>query len=251
MAGWPVLPLHPRQKTPLGSLVYRGSLDASTDPDTIRGWWRKYPDANIGLRTGVAFEVLDIDGPEAVATLLTHSPGYQHPGPVSATGKGWHLLFAVSGAKNAAKLSGVPLDYRGLNGYIVAPPSIHPDGHRYLWRRDRPETLPEIPDWLRTLLFPPPPEKRVHDIDDALGAIKAKLPPIIQMVNLLAKGPILPSGQKNGGAIWKTNCFLGTHSDSDPSFMVYEWDESFFCQGCRDYGDQLNLQNFINTGRLR
>lgn len=233
----------------MGSLVYRGLLDASVDPDVIRGWWRKHPEANIGLRTGVGFDVLDIDGPEATATLLTYEPGYRHPGPVSATGKGFHLLFAVSGAKNAAKMAGVPLDFRGVNGYIVAAPSIHPQGHQYSWARSGP--LPGIPDWLRTLLFPPPVEKKVHGIDNVIDAAKAKLPPILQIVGLLAKGEINLIGNKNGAGVHRTNCFLGTHGDSTPSFTIYEWDDSFFCHGCRSWGDSLNLQNFINTGRLR
>lgn len=215
----------------------------------MRGWWKRHPDANIGLRTGIAFEVLDIDGPEATATLLTHSPGYRHPGPVASTGKGFHLLFALSGAKNAAKLSGVPLDYRGTNGYIVAAPSIHPQGHQYAWVRSG--DLPEIPDWLRTLLFPPPIERKVDIDEGTIATAKAALPPITNIVGLLAKGPINLIGTKNGAPVHRTNCFLGTHNDSTPSFTIYEWDSSFFCHGCREWGDSLNLQNFINNGRLR
>lgn len=215
----------------------------------IRGWWHRHPDANIGLRTGVAFEVLDIDGPEATATVLTHSPGYRHAGPISATGKGFHLLFAVSGAKNAAKLSGVPLDYRGINGYIVAPPSLHPAGHQYQWARSG--ALPEIPEWLRTLLFPPPVERKVDIEEGFIAAAKAKLPPILNVVGLLAKAPINQIGMEKGAPVHRTQCFLGTHSDSTPSFTIYEFDDHFFCHGCRAWGDTLNLQNFINTGRLR
>ncbi len=37
--GWPVLPLAPRGKAPLGALVPRGLNDATTDPERIRQWW--------------------------------------------------------------------------------------------------------------------------------------------------------------------------------------------------------------------
>ena len=63
--GWQVLPLH----TPLldGTCsgdkpdcddvgkhprTPRGFYDATTDEETIRQWWRKWPDANVGIRTG-------------------------------------------------------------------------------------------------------------------------------------------------------------------------------------------------------
>ena len=251
--------MHPRGKTPLGTLATSGSLSAQTDQDIVRGWWRAQPDANIGLRTGVVFDVLDLDSEEAVKTLMTLSPDYHHTGPVSATGKGHHLLFATSGAKNAAKLVGVPLDFRGLNGYIVAPPSIHPEGHTYRWHREGNGELPSIPQWLHDLLFPPPVERKSDLSPEHIAAAANSLPPIINMVNLLAKGPLIPAGHKNGGQVWKTNCFLGTHSDSDPSFFVYEWDDSFYCHACgrggdrsmQGWGDRLNLQNFINNGRLR
>jgi len=61
--GWPVLPLHPSGKAPLGSLVPRGILDATCDSETIQHWWDTKPDANIGIRTGAVsgLVVLDVD----------------------------------------------------------------------------------------------------------------------------------------------------------------------------------------------
>lgn len=211
-------------------------------------WWQEHPNANIGLRTGDAFEVLDIDGPEAQATILMHQPGYRHAGPISATGKGFHLLFDLTGSTNHAKLSNVPLDYRGINGYIVAPPSIHPDGHTYLWKRsDFP--LPQVPEWLRLLLFPPPIEKRVFGADDVIAATKDSLPPIEAIMSLLAKGQIRQSGHKNGAPTFQMHCPF--HADDTPSMTLYSWDNSFFCHGCRAWGDNLNVKNFLATGSLR
>ena len=60
--GWPVLPIEPRGKAPLGRLVPHGVLDATTDPARIRAWWRARPDANVGIATGAPGpDVLDVD----------------------------------------------------------------------------------------------------------------------------------------------------------------------------------------------
>ena len=57
--GYPVLPVTPRAKHPL---THRGLHDVTTDERTITDWWSRWPEANIGLRTGVAHDVLDDDG---------------------------------------------------------------------------------------------------------------------------------------------------------------------------------------------
>jgi hypothetical protein len=58
--GLPVLPLHPRGKTPA---VARGFYAATTNAETIKRLWR-IADNNIGIRTGAisGVWVLDIDG---------------------------------------------------------------------------------------------------------------------------------------------------------------------------------------------
>src|SRR4249920_3101232 len=52
----------------------------------------------------------------------------------------------------AALLSGV--DFRGQRGYVVAPPSVHPDGHRYRWINALHEELAPAPHWFLQLLVP-------------------------------------------------------------------------------------------------
>ena len=161
--GWPVLPLEPRGKRPLGRLVPRGLHDATTVPAVIRSWWRRVPEANVALVTGVAFDVIDIDGREGLASferLRARRP--MPPGPTAITGGGgWHALVAPTGLGNRAGLvAGV--DYRGRGGYIVAPPSVHGSGRRYRWCSDGGpyEPIPAAPSWLLDVLTPPRPEPR-------------------------------------------------------------------------------------------
>src|SRR5699024_12735745 len=47
----PVFPCVPGGKRPL---TRHGFHDATNDPDQAEAWWRKYPNANIGVPTGGA-----------------------------------------------------------------------------------------------------------------------------------------------------------------------------------------------------
>src|SRR5262245_52184515 len=54
-----------RGKHPIArpGIVPRGLSDFSIHVDQVAGWWRRYPDANIGLRLPVGVFALDIDDP--------------------------------------------------------------------------------------------------------------------------------------------------------------------------------------------
>jgi Bifunctional DNA primase/polymerase, N-terminal len=120
-------------------------------------WWRRWPQANLGLVTGRRFDVLDLDGDlgvEALRAALSIGPP-EHPGPVAHTGGGgWHLLYVPTGLGNrVGLLPGV--DWRGRGGLIVAPPSRHASGTSYTWARPLTAALPEVPAALLRLLAPP------------------------------------------------------------------------------------------------
>lgn len=153
--GWPVFPCAVREKVPHGKLAPHGFKDATTDPDVIRGWWTAEPEANIGLPTGLAFDVLDIDGEDGWSTLAQtiSKNGCLPSSPVSITGSGGgHDLFLPTGCKNRAGFL-THLDWRGRGGYVVAPPSIHPNGERYEWLLT-PDDVPveAAPLWLIELV---------------------------------------------------------------------------------------------------
>ncbi len=116
-------------------MLGHGLHDATTDPDQIRTWWERWPTANVGLVTGLCFDVLDVDGPDGERALIEALPGPEAPpvdGPTVVTGKGWHVYVAPTGLGNRAGV--VPhVDWRGAGGYVIAPPSVHPSGARYRW----------------------------------------------------------------------------------------------------------------------
>lgn len=136
--GWPVFPVEPGGKRPLGRLAPHGLKDATTDPDAIRAWWAAEATANIGLPTGLAFDVIDVDGPDALAAL-SNVPKDDEPidGPTVFTPRGWHVYVAVTGRGNTTRLGGLAgVDWRGKGGYVVAPPSVRDDGGTWSWFAD-------------------------------------------------------------------------------------------------------------------
>jgi hypothetical protein len=165
-AGYPVFPLRPSGKVPLipKERGGRGVYDATIDSDRIKALWTAHPTANIGLAAGPAFWALDVDGEEGLATLaeLEDRHRWLPEGPASITGSGgMHLLLAPSvRVRNSVKRLGPGLDTRAAGGYVVAPPSVHPNGNRYVWLPGRDlwsVPLPEAPPWVLDLLDSPKP----------------------------------------------------------------------------------------------
>jgi hypothetical protein len=172
--GIPVLPLHSPGPGPdaqcscLGRDCDRpgkhprlrhGLTDASVDPRRLELWWARWPDANIGLRTGVVMDVADVDTAEG-GHALRHLVGGELPaGPLVRSGAGgWHLWLQPIGHGNRVRL--LPgVDWRGLGGYVVAPPSRHASGAAYTWLR-RGSELPPCPPALLDLIAGPAPAGR-------------------------------------------------------------------------------------------
>lgn len=144
--GLPVFPLLPGGKRPWhGS---HGVTEASADPDQIESWWFREPNSNIGLATGHRVDVIDFDGLQAHRDWSEQYPAWEDAevqvlGTVSTPrAGGLHVYLAATGAPNKARMVGPFVDYRGLGGYVVAPPSRTEVGS---WRWLRPLELGALP----------------------------------------------------------------------------------------------------------
>ena len=158
--GIPVLPLSgklPRIPKRAGGT---GVHDATTDLDQVRQWWQRWPQANIGLRCGIRFDVIDVDGPRGRQSLDRFLAEHaQEPigGPRVRTGSGgWHLYVLPTQMPDRIGVLD-HVDYRAADRYVAAPPSRHPQtGRRYTWIPGRGIDTPlgRVPPALLDLLTP-------------------------------------------------------------------------------------------------
>lgn len=174
-AGIAVFPLRPGAKTPALRKAHpedqalqdackracgqdgHGLYDATTDVTRVEAWWKAQPQANIGIRTGLKVDVIDVDGPPGMWTYINQIVHGACPKREDGTtpsccddgthchGDGGTTMRALAGdvlaiSKTAGDNGGLHLyirptgdtigsnilpgiDYRGEGGYVVAPPS--------------------------------------------------------------------------------------------------------------------------------
>jgi putative DNA primase/helicase len=119
--------------------------------------WNTVPGANIGVATGASnLVVVDID-PKKDGFTSWKALNIPVNTLICKTGSGGaHLYFTApegDSLPNTAGKLGKGIDTRGNGGYVVAPPSVHPNGTPYTWYNDLPIT--QLPPQLLTLLRQP------------------------------------------------------------------------------------------------
>jgi len=162
---------HPRTRA--------GLKDATSKPETIRGWWERWPKANIGLATGPlsGFFVLDCDGKQGEASLIEMAKhGCSLPDTyIVRTGRGSHFYFNWpdnQDVRNSQSKIAPGLDIRGDGGFVVAPPSVHASGAQYEIAES---SIPAVdaPEWLLSLIKTPakPSTPLASPVQGAVGLI--------------------------------------------------------------------------------
>ena len=177
-AGLAVFPCWPGSKKPATTHGYR---EATIDLERVGYWWRRNPQANIGVTTGTRVDVLDIDvhaggtGFGALQRLLDAGLAREWAHAVRSPSGGLHLYYPADPDRpqRSWSRSSAHIDFRGQGGYVITVPSritiagdervYEPVGQAF---RGRP-----IPaDRIRELLSPSPPARR-----PALSSVVASL----------------------------------------------------------------------------
>ncbi len=167
---FPVFPLGPKCRP--GMLEWEGTssgflavYDATKDPKLVAEYWRRYPDANIGLATGLSAGVLVVDvdrhpgqadGFESIARLeAEHNADFPITASVDTPGNGRHFYFQTPPYPVVNRVGIVPgVDIRHSGSAVPLPPSHKPNGP-YRGVIDR-RMMQPIPDWLMAIIAPPP-----------------------------------------------------------------------------------------------
>lgn len=172
-SGWYIFPLKPRGKEPLTA---HGLNDATNNIETIRRWWEATPEANVGLNVGksrlVVFDLDMGDGEDGISAWAEIEGGFgieQTSTSFTPTG-GQHKLFAnniQADLRNTQDRPARGIDIRANGGYIVLPPSIHPNGKPYQWS-DSTSTIAPLPQALVDYVLLPQDHWQLETAEDAL-----------------------------------------------------------------------------------
>jgi hypothetical protein len=193
-AGYPVFPCAPDAKHPI---TEHGLLDATTDPDQIRAWWRRTPTANLAIPTGItSFDVLDVDvrptgtGYPAYNTLVRTGFIEGHSHLVVTPSGGLHAYF-IGTDQRSSSLPALHLDFKATGGYVLAPPSVVA-GRPYELQRRSDQGPHRALNWAaaRDTLVPP------QSLSPAWPTEAKGIEPLASWVSRL------PEGRRNSGTFW-------------------------------------------------
>ena len=154
-AGMAVFPVGANKKP----LTEHGVKDATTDPDLIRAWWKRWPHAEIGWAVPAGVVVADLDrkaGADGLRDFFEHQgiEADQVETPIAVTPSGGrHLVFDANGApyRNGVRVNGSTVDLRTIGGYVVLPRA----GNGRWWIKPLSTPLAPAPEWLP--MKPPEP----------------------------------------------------------------------------------------------
>lgn len=134
--GWSVLPVKPDEKRPYMTNWLQYTKNKASKA-SVESWFRSLSGAGIGAVTGriSGIVVLDVESycPTPIEELLKEYPTQM----VARTGSGgYHLYYQypmnVSRVSNRVRIF-EGADLRADGGFIVLPPTVHPNGNRYEW----------------------------------------------------------------------------------------------------------------------
>ncbi|WP_176536164.1 bifunctional DNA primase/polymerase [Priestia megaterium] len=135
--------------------------------EIVDEWFTRFPNANIGIvLKDSQLVIVDADSEEAVKDVETLLDPSQNV--VVQTRRGKHFYFKTTADtpiyRTTGKGKSKKIDILS-NGYIIAPPSVHQNGHEYTWINPPKKTgcIPTVPKF----------------IEQFLATEKAKRPPVL------------------------------------------------------------------------
>lgn len=139
--GWSVFPLQKGKKEPATQC---GVHDADNDAEGIAAFWGKHPGCNVAVAGGEVsggLVIIDIDvkpdkgidGFDALRAWEKEHGALPETVTVCTPSGGYHMYFRAREKVKCSVNDEIGVDVRAEGGYVVAPPSVHPNGGRYEW----------------------------------------------------------------------------------------------------------------------
>ncbi len=154
--GWHIFPIVPGKKNPL---TKSGVNDACCDCDTARLWWKKWPNANIGLacgkKSGVYVIDVDLDEEKGINGYesLKEFPPLPETVKQDTPRGGFHAFYRTDNPPRNKNNFRHGIDIRGDGYYVLlSPSSISDEGRIYSWAKGNSiweRELSGYPDFLR------------------------------------------------------------------------------------------------------
>ena len=177
--GWAVIPIHAGDKRPA---MKHGLNDWTDDPESVIKCWKMHPEFNVGIVCGQpshGLMVIDLDvdeskGKDGKATLseweVVHGKLPETVKSITGSG-GIHLLYVVDTDIRPSTNATMGVDIRCSGSYIVAPPSIHPNGQTYDWSIS-PDDMDVTEADGNVLAFVSYVQRNGANVDDVGGQVK-------------------------------------------------------------------------------
>lgn len=165
--GCSVIPLLPREKRP--ALPWREYQHRRPTPQELAAWFGDGRH-NVGIVCGEIsgnLVVLDFDDLGAYEWFISVAPALPERAPVVETGRGFQIYLRSDVPVPTFRVPELKLDVRGEGAYVVAPPSIHPEGKTYRFTNDV-RVIPRVRDL----------ERRLRDKFEALGVGRPPQAPV-------------------------------------------------------------------------
>jgi P4 family phage/plasmid primase-like protien len=234
-AGYAVFPARPCKRP----YISDWQKLATTDAQTIRNWWKLYPDAAPGIPTGRKnnLVVLDVDrkngkdgfeGLRSMGLELENLPIQQCKTPSN----GAHFYFTwVDGINNSASHLPSGIDVRGEGGYVLASGAVIAAGEYKAGSQSLVNDLIGLSDWPEILMpqsHEPSPNRRsgnripLETLDDALMAIPNTNPDRDWWASIGFALHFETDGSERGLALWHRWSSLYEGYDEEHTGKLWE-----------------------------
>ena len=218
--------------------------------EQVQRWWRRWPDANVGVVTGAVsgLVVLDVDprhgGGDSLAVLEGVHGDLPHTVESLTGGGGQHLYFRHPGMVVPCGSIAPGLDIKGDGGLVVSPPSEHVSGRIYVWESECAPgevSLADLPRWLQAMAQDPTRStagagRVAHQVLVRTKGERAEFASLWALV-----GVELRSGDHN--------YLCPFHPDHNPSLHIDAEGCRFHCFGCGRGGGSGRLLRLVNAPR--